>query len=62
MYLNIWLFTNGNLCQFNEIVHKIINWYMKNPNNYLLVLYKYIIQVENENVMLKVWGGGGAQT
>ena len=29
------------------------------PNNYLSVLYKYIIQVENENVGLKVWGGGG---
>ena len=29
------------------------------PNNYLSVLYKHIIQVENENVGLKVWGGGG---
>ena len=24
------LFTNSHLCQFIEIVHKIINWYMKN--------------------------------
>ena len=32
------------------------------PNNYLSVLYKHIIQVENENVGLKVGGGGGAQT
>ena len=34
------------------------------PNNYLLVLYKHIIQVENNNVGLKVrrGGGGGAQT
>ena len=32
------------------------------PNNYLSVLYKHIIQMENENVGLKVWGGGGAQT
>ena len=31
------------------------------PNNYLSVLYKLIIKVENENVGLKV-GGGGAQT
>ena len=33
-------------------------------NNYLSVLYKHIIQVENENVWLKVGGGGvgGAQT
>ena len=31
------------------------------PNNYLSVLYKHIIQVENKNVGLKV-GGGGAQT
>ena len=43
------------------------------PNNYLSVLYKHIIQVENKNVGLKVggtniplppqskkWGGGGA--
>ena len=29
------------------------------PNNYLSVLYKLIIKVENENVGLKVWGGGG---
>ena len=31
------------------------------PNHYLSVLYKHIIQVENENVGLKVcvWGGGG---
>ena len=28
--LNIWLFTNSHLCHFIEIVHKIINWYMKN--------------------------------
>ena len=28
------------------------------PNNYLSVLYKHIIQVENQNVGLKVWGGG----
>ena len=33
------------------------------PNNYLSVLYKHIIQVENKNVGLKVgvgsgWGGG----
>ena len=26
----VWLFTNSHLCQFIEIVHKIINWYMKN--------------------------------
>ena len=32
------------------------------PNNYLSVLYKHIIQVENKNVGLKVGGGGGAQT
>ena len=33
------------------------------PNNYLSVLYKHIIQVENKNVGLKVcmWGWG-AQT
>ena len=31
------------------------------PNNCLSVLYKHIIQVENKNVGLKVWGGG-AQT
>ena len=30
------------------------------PNNCLSVLYKHIIQVENKNVGLKVWGG--AQT
>ena len=29
------------------------------PNYYLSVLYKHIIQVENKNVGLKVWGGGG---
>ena len=29
------------------------------PNNYLLVLYKHIIQVEIKNVGLKVAGGGG---
>ena len=27
------------------------------PNNYLSVLYKHIIQVENENVGLKLGGG-----
>ena len=27
------------------------------PNNYLSVLYKHIIQVENKNVGLKVGGG-----
>ena len=34
------------------------------PINCLSVLYKHIIQVENKNVGLKVWGGGGggAQT
>ena len=31
------------------------------PNNYLLVLYKHIIQVENKNVGLKM-GERGAQT
>ena len=31
------------------------------PNNYLSVLYKHIIQVENKSVGLK-GGGGGAQT
>ena len=31
-------------------------------NNYLSVLYKHIIQVENKNVGLKVGGGGEAQT
>ena len=29
------------------------------PNYYLSVLYKHTIQVENKNVGLKVWGGGG---
>ena len=29
-HLDIWLFTNTYLCQFIEIVHTIINWYMKN--------------------------------
>ena len=29
------------------------------PNNYLSVLYKLIIKVENENVGLKVCVGGG---
>ena len=29
LYLDIWLFTNSHLCQFIEIVHKVINWYMK---------------------------------
>ena len=28
--LDVWLFTNSHLCQFIEIVHKIIKWYMKN--------------------------------
>ena len=28
------------------------------PNNYLSVLYKHIIQVENKNVGLKVGAGG----
>ena len=28
------------------------------PNNYLSVLYKHIIQVENENMGLKVGSGG----
>ena len=28
------------------------------PNNYLSVLYKHIIQVENKNVGLKEGGGG----
>ena len=28
--LYIWLFNNSHLCQFIEIVHKIINWNMKN--------------------------------
>ena len=32
------------------------------PNNYLSVLYKHIIQVENKNVRLKVWGGGHKHT
>ena len=30
LYLDIWLFTNS---QFIEIVHKIINWYMKNAKS-----------------------------
>ena len=34
---------NSRLCQFIEIVHKIINWYI--TNNCLLVLYKHIIQL-----------------
>ena len=29
------------------------------PNNYLSVLYKHIIQVENKNVCVCVGGGGG---
>ena len=29
------------------------------PNNYLSVLYKHKIQVENKNAGLKVGGGGG---
>ena len=28
-YNNLWLFNNSHLCQFIEIVHKIINWYIK---------------------------------
>ena len=49
------------ICQFIEIVHKIINWNIwKMPHNYLSVLYKHKIQVENKNVGLKV--GVGAQT
>ena len=32
------------------------------PNNYMSVLYKHIIQVENKNMGLKVGGGGRAQT
>ena len=28
LYLDIWLFHNSHLCQFIEILHKIINWYM----------------------------------
>ena len=32
------------------------------PNNYLSVLYKHIIQVENKNVGLKVGRGGGRGT
>ena len=36
LYLDVWLFTNSRLCQFIEIVHKIINWYMKNVK-YLFV-------------------------
>ena len=32
------------------------------PNNYLSVLYKHIIQVENINVGLKVGGGGHKYT
>ena len=31
------------------------------PNNYLSVLYKHIIQVENKNVGLKVGAGGWGQ-
>ena len=54
LYLDIWLFTNSHLCQFIEIVHKIINCDRKMPNNYLSVLYKLIIKVANENVGLKV--------
>ena len=30
LYLDIWLFTNSHMCQFIEIVHKIINSYVKN--------------------------------
>ena len=28
LYLDVWLFNNSHLCQFIEIVHKIINWYI----------------------------------
>ena len=31
------------------------------PNHYLSVLYKHMIQVENKNVGLKVWVGGGGR-
>ena len=57
--MDIWLFTNSHLCQFIEIVHKIFNWYMKMPNNCLLVLYKHIIQVENVGLKVCVCVGGG---
>ena len=30
LYLDICFFNNSHLCQFIEIVHKIINWYIKN--------------------------------
>ena len=30
VYLDIWLFNNSHLCQFIEIVDKIINWYTPN--------------------------------
>ena len=49
--MDIWLFTNSRLCQFIEIVHKIIN--EKCQNNYLSMLYKHIIQVEIKNAGLK---------
>ena len=29
LYLDIWLFNSSHLCQFIEIVRKIINCYMK---------------------------------
>ena len=38
LYLDIWLFTNSHLCQFIEIVHKIINWYMKNAKLFVSVV------------------------
>ena len=28
LYLDIWLFNNSHLCQFIEIVHNIMIWYM----------------------------------
>ena len=46
------------ICQFIEIFHKIINWY----NIINCQCYTNIIQVENQNVGLKVCvcvGGGG---
>ena len=54
--MDVWLFNNSHLCQFIEIVHKIINWYMKNAKS---LFVSDIIQVENKNVGLKVGGGGG---
>ena len=58
--MDIWLFTNSHLCQFIEIVHKIINWYMKKwgtppppPASYASVIKKerkkiiYLIRQDN---------------